>query len=153
MITYLWHTFSNEWNYLKDSKIEMRLTRPRFCELDRKLQQVYIESYSMEITKYDNNINVEIVAIITIIGEKNYGCFVIIAFINCYCTPNNLYIRFIWRIRRNADKSDRYNHRLTCRFIFASWKIFHVKTYRFNVFAKTSFILGYCWSIDRFDLS
>lgn len=49
----------------------------------------------MEITKYDNNINVEIVEIITIIGEKNYGCFVIITFINCYCTPNNLYIRFI----------------------------------------------------------
>lgn len=72
----------------------MRLTRPRFVNLIGNCSK-YISNHSMEITKYDNNINVEIVAIITIIGEKNYGCFVIIAFINCYCTPNNLYIRFI----------------------------------------------------------
>lgn len=31
----------------------------------------YISNRSMEITKYDNNINIEIVEIITIIREKN----------------------------------------------------------------------------------
>lgn len=49
----------------------------------------------MEITKYDDNINVEILEIVAIIREKNYGCFVIITFVNYYYTPNNLYIRFI----------------------------------------------------------